>query len=146
VSYSIDANVLLFASDRGSRFHDRARTFLDECAAGAEVLCLAWPTVMAYLRISTHPRIFGAPLSPSDAMSNMEALLTLPHVRSIAEGEDFWARYRETVGPTRVRGNLVPDAHLVALLRHHDVRTLYTHDRDFLKFDHLDVRDPFAKD
>ena len=43
-----------------------------------------------------------------------------------------------------MRGNLVPDAHLAALLREHGVRTLYTHHRDFRRFDFRDVRDPFA--
>jgi hypothetical protein len=40
----------------------------------------------------------------------------------------------------------VPDAHLAALLRQHGVKKLYTHDRDFLKFSFLDVRDPLASD
>ena len=44
----------------------------------------------------------------------------------------------------RLRGNLVPDAHLASLLRQHGVRTLYTVDRDFRRFPFLDVRDPFA--
>ena len=43
-----------------------------------------------------------------------------------------------------VRGNLVPDAHLAALLRQHGIRTLYTNDSDFRKFSFLDVRNPFA--
>jgi len=43
-----------------------------------------------------------------------------------------------------LRGNLVPDAHLAAILFQHGVRTLYTADRDFLKFQSLDVEDPFA--
>jgi len=30
------------------------------------------------------------------------------------------------------------------LLRQHGVATLYTNDRDFRKFDFLNVRDPFA--
>jgi hypothetical protein len=42
------------------------------------------------------------------------------------------------------RGNLVPDAHLAALLSQHGVVTLYTRDRDFRKFSFLDVRDPVA--
>jgi predicted nucleic acid-binding protein len=41
-----------------------------------------------------------------------------------------------------VRGNLVPDAHLATILRQHGVGTLYTSDRDFLKFGFLEVRDP----
>jgi len=32
------------------------------------------------------------------------------------------------------------------LLRHLGVKTLYTHDRDFLKFPFLKVRDPLAGD
>ena len=43
-----------------------------------------------------------------------------------------------------MRGNLVPDAHLAALLKQHGVRTLFTRDADFRKFRFLDVRDPFA--
>jgi predicted nucleic acid-binding protein len=43
-----------------------------------------------------------------------------------------------------VRGNLVPDAHLAALLRQHGVSTLFTRDADFRKFGFLQVKDPFA--
>ena len=44
-----------------------------------------------------------------------------------------------------IRGNLVPDAHLVALMRQHGVRTIWTHDRDFRKFNGIRVVDPFAQ-
>lgn len=52
--------------------------------------------------------------------------------------------YREVTANFPVRGNLVPDAHLAALLRQHGVRRLYTTDADCLKFPFLDVQDPFA--
>jgi len=42
-----------------------------------------------------------------------------------------------------VRGNLVSDAHLAALLLHNGVVTLWTHDRDFLNFPGLRIREPF---
>jgi predicted nucleic acid-binding protein len=42
------------------------------------------------------------------------------------------------------RGNQVPDAHLAAILKQHGIRTLYTHDRDFRRFDFLRVIDPLA--
>lgn len=42
------------------------------------------------------------------------------------------------------RGNLVPDAHLVALMHQYGVRTIISHDRDFKKFDGIRVEDPFA--
>ncbi len=101
---------------------------------------------MSYLRIATHPAVFDHPLSPDEAMANIETLLNLPHVRFLSEEEGFWNAYRTTTAEVPTRGNLVPDAHLAALLRHHGVKTLYTHDRDFLKFPFLDVQDPFAGD
>jgi uncharacterized protein len=144
VSYSLDVNVLLYASDRSSDRHARARSFVETCAAGPEILCLAWPTVMSYLRIATHPHIFSAPLSPDEALSNVSALIGLPHVRVVSELDGFLNAYKHIAGGMPVRGNLVPDAHVAAILFQHGVRTLYTNDRDFLKFQSLDVRDPFV--
>jgi toxin-antitoxin system PIN domain toxin len=144
LSFSCDVNVLLHASDSSSPIHEPARSFLKQAAVGGDLFCLGWPTVMSYLRIATHPGIFSAPLTPSEALRNVDALVSLPHVRLLAEGDGFLEVYREVTGGFPVRGNLVPDAHLVALLRLHGVRTMYTRDGDFRKFPLLEVRDPFA--
>ena len=144
MSYALDANVLLYASDRSSERYLPARRFLEACAAGPEIMCLAWPTLMAYLRIATHPRIFAAPLSVDEALGNISALVALPHVRTISELDGFLEAYGHVIGKTPVRGNLVPDAHLATILFQHGVRMLYSNDRDFLKFPSLDLRDPFA--
>jgi len=144
LSYSLDVNVLLYASDEGSARHKRARDFIEACAAGPEIFCLAWPTVMSYLRISTHPRIFASPLTPNVAMANVTSLLRLPHVRPIAELDGFIDAYSHVTEGIVVRGNLVPDAHLATILFQHGVRTLYSHDRDFKLFRFLDLREPNA--
>jgi hypothetical protein len=99
---------------------------------------------MSYLRIATHPAIFNRPLAPEEAARNVEALLAVAHCRVISEEEGFWDRYREVTQDLPTRGNHVPDAHLAALLSQHGVVTLYTHDRDFRRFEFLDVRDPLA--
>jgi hypothetical protein len=143
VSYAVDSNILLYASDASSAFHERALTFLRRCAEGPELLYLAWPVVMAYLRISTHPAIFEQPLSPSDSVANIEALLRLPHVRTLGESDGFWEVYTRVSGRLVVRGNLVPDAHLASLLIQGGVLTLWTHDRDFRRFEGIRVLDPF---
>ena len=144
MSFALDVNILLYASDTGSALHGKAGLFLKTCMAQEELFCLAWPTVMSYLRIATHPAVFRQPLTPAEAVANIESLLNLRHTRFLGEEEGFWDVYREVASETPVRGNLVPDAHLAALLRQHGVKRLYTHDRDFLKFSFLDVRDPLA--
>ncbi|MCL4818649.1 MAG: PIN domain-containing protein [Vicinamibacteria bacterium] len=144
MSVSLDVNVLLHASDSRSPVHERAAALLRALATGGDIVCLAWPTLMSYLRIATHPGIFAAPLTPREAEANVEALAALPHVRLLSEEPGFFDVYREVTSSLPVRGNLVPDAHLAALLRQHGVKTLYTRDADFRKFPFLDLRDPFA--
>jgi toxin-antitoxin system PIN domain toxin len=143
MSYSLDVNILLYASDTSSPKHSEAIHFLKQRASDPDLFCIAWSTLIAFLRIATHPGIFAQPLSPDDALRNVESLLSLPRVRLLSEGEGFLAIYREVTARFPVRGNLVPDAQLAALLRQHGVRRLYTVDRDFRKFDFLEVVDPF---
>ena len=143
MSFSVDANVLLYASDRDSPFSARAVAFLAECAAESDVFYLAWPTIMGYLRIATHGGIFASPLSPEEAAENVQRLLDLPQVRTLGEDEGFWDVYRGVAAAFPVRGNAVPDTHLAALLRQHGVLTLYSNDADFKRFEFLRVINPF---
>jgi toxin-antitoxin system PIN domain toxin len=143
MSYAIDANLLLYASDQESPFHDRAGTLLDEIAIGPEIVYVFWPIAMAYLRIATHPAIFARPLSQADARANLDSLLALPHVQAVGEDDRFWDRFREVADDVRPTGNLVPDAHIVALMLSHGIRTIWTRDRDYRSFSGIRVRDPF---
>ncbi len=42
------------------------------------------------------------------------------------------------------RGNLVPDAHVAAILKQNGIATFFTNDADFRRFTFLDLRDPFG--
>ena len=134
MSYTIDANILLYASDQSNPVHQRARELVGRLADGPEIAYLFWPTVMAYLRIATHPAVFARPLAIVEAMGNIEQLLARPHVRTAGEGEAFW----------RTFAGVSEDAHLVTLMLENDVRTIWTRDRDFRRFSRIEVRDPFA--
>ena len=143
MSATVDANVLIYASNTADPHHTPAFELVKRLATGPELVYLFWPTLMAYLRIVTHPAILRRPLTPRAAMANVEALLDRPHVRAPGEIDGFWSIFRAAAGQ-RPRGNDVPDLHLAALMRQHGVRLLYTRDRDFRRFDWIDARDPFA--
>jgi hypothetical protein len=143
MSVTVDANLLLYASDEASPFHDKARALLEVLAAGPGIVHLFWPTVMAYLRLSTHPSVFDRPLPPEEAAANVERLLRLSHVQSPGEQERFWDAYRGVADDADARGNLVSDAHLVALMVQNGVGKIWTHDRDYRRFAGIEVRDPF---
>lgn len=64
----------------------------------SELFCVAWATLMSYLRMATHPRIFAHPLSPSEALGNVEALIGMPRMRVLPEGDKFLDVYRAATG------------------------------------------------
>jgi uncharacterized protein len=140
---TIDTNILVYASHEGSQLHPRARDLLEHVAAGPELLVMLWPAIMGYLRIATHPAIFARPLTVDEATGNVASLLGRRHVRALGETPGFWDTYGTATAGVAPRGNLVPDAHLVALMRQHGVSVIWTHDRDFRKFDGITVKDPF---
>ncbi len=142
MSSTVDANVLVYASNEAEPVHEPARALVERLAAGPEIVYLFWPTIMGYLRIVTHPSLLPRPLSPRDAIANVSALIAAPHVRTPAEDEGFWELYLATRNEAD-RGNAVPDGHLAALMCQHGVATIYTRDRDFRRFDGISVEDPF---
>jgi uncharacterized protein len=146
VSHTVDTDVLVYATHTGSPFHDRARGLVEHLVAGPSLAYLLWPAVLGYLRIVTHPTILASPLSSDEAMSNVEALLAPSHVRVAGEGGGFWPSFRDLAADVKPRGNLVPDAHLVALMLEHGVSTIWSHDRDFRKFRGITVKDPFSEE
>jgi uncharacterized protein len=142
VSSTVDANILIYASNTADPAHDRAIELVERLATGPDLVYLFWPVVMSYLRIVTHPAILPRPLRPAVAASNIELLLDRPNVRAPGETEGFWGVFERTAG-SDTRGNEVPDAHLVALMRQHGVRIVYSRDRDFRRYQGIDVIDPF---
>jgi toxin-antitoxin system PIN domain toxin len=144
MSYSFDANLLLYASDESSEFHVRAKAFVIGRREDSDILCLTWPVLMAFQRIATHPSIFSKPMSAETAWGNVQQLLKLPRTRVIQETASFALDYAEVAQSAGVYGNLVPDAHIATILRQHGVRKFYTADTDFKKFGFLEVVNPLA--
>lgn len=143
MSLTVDANILVYASNTDDPAFRSARALVERLAEGPDLVYLFWPTVMGYLRIVTHPGILAKPLTFAEASGNVGALLARPHVPTAGEEEGFWTLFLATAG-TQLRGNDVPDAHLVALMRQHGVRTIFTRDKDFRKYEGIQARDPVA--
>lgn len=146
MSVTVDANLLLYASDATSPRQPAAAALLKGLAAGPGLVYVFWPVAMAYLRIATHPGMFEQPLAPDVARGNLGRLLARPHVRSPGEITGFWRVFQDTVGDDVVRGNLVTDAHIAALMRLHGVATIWTADRDFRRFADITTRDPYGSE
>src|SRR5713226_3724984 len=143
MSATVDANILVYASNQGDPVHPKAIQLIQRLAAGPDLLYLFWPVVLGYLRIVTHPAILPKPLTAREATTNAEGLLQRPHVRTPGEADGFWELFRQT-SRDQARGNEVSDAHLITLMRQHGVRRIYSRDIGLRRYTDVDVVDPFA--
>lgn len=142
MSFSIDANILLYAANGDAPEHEKARNFLDQWAVTDEWMCVTWNTILAFLRISTHPGIFPNPMTFEEAQERIDALLSHPRVEIIQEQNGFQREFFAIAKEVRARGNLVPDVHLATVLKQHGISMLYSNDSDFRKFEFLRVKNP----
>lgn len=119
----------------------RARPWLEGRLRGTETVAFAWATLTSFLRISTRPGIFAAPLTTAAALDLVDSWLILPQVTVVHPTEAHAMTLRGLIEQVGTAGNLVPDAHLAALAIEHGA-TLESADHDFGRFPGLRWEDP----
>ncbi len=139
----VDANLLIHAYNSGSPFHSPARDWLVERLNGSSGVGLSSTNILAFLRITTHSRLFDAPLTWAEATAKVEAWLKRPCVTIVEPGNRHWTILQSFFEDEELPGPLVMDAHLAALAIEHDA-TLCTADRDFRRFKGLRLEYPLA--
>jgi toxin-antitoxin system PIN domain toxin len=139
----VDANLLLYAVDDSSKAHEAAAGWLERALNGDRRVGLPWQTIGAFLRISTHPRIMGQPLSATEAWTYVDAWLAAGPSWIPPESERTAAILGRLVINTPATGNLVTDALLGALAIEHGL-VVQTADTDFGRFADVRWNNPIA--
>ncbi|MCA1674681.1 MAG: PIN domain-containing protein [Actinobacteria bacterium] len=139
----VDANLLLYAVDSASPFHRHASTWLESVLNGAQRVALPWQSLTAFLRISTHPRVWDQPLSPQTAADLVTDWLGAHPVWTPEPGPGYAEILLGMLEKYQVRGNLVPDAQLAALAVEYGL-TVYSADTDFARFTELTWVNPVS--
>ena len=129
----VDANLLIYAVDRDSPHHARARRWLEATLSGAEWVGLPWLAILAFLRITTHPAVMRKPLAPDAALDYVDEWLRQPFVKPVGPGEQHWPILQNLLKASGAAGNLTSDAHLAALAIEHGC-TIASTDNDFRRF------------
>jgi toxin-antitoxin system PIN domain toxin len=137
----VDANLLLYAVDERSPRHREARAWLEAQLGGSETIAFDWSVLLAFLRLSTSPRVFAQPLAWDRALDVVDAWLARPCVTVVHPGERHAAVLRRLLTPLGMAGNLVSDAHLAAIAIEHGA-DLCSSDTDFARFAGLRWVDP----
>lgn len=139
----IDANILLYVINQDSAHHAKLLPWWETQLNGDESIGLPWLSLLAFIRISTNPRIFPKPLEPLTAMQVVDTWLQHPLLEVISESENHWEIIRALIVESGTGGNLTSDAHLAALAIAHGA-VLTSCDGDFSRFAGLRWENPLA--
>jgi toxin-antitoxin system PIN domain toxin len=102
---------------------------------------LAWLVILAFLRVTTHPRIMRRPLTSDAALRYVDEWLGQPCIAPVGPGEKHWPILRSLLSAAGTAGNLTSDAHLAALALEHGY-AIYSADNDFKRFSGLSHVNP----
>lgn len=138
----VDANLLLYATVSDFERHAAARAWLDERLNAAARVGLPWPTLLAFLRIATNPRVFPRPMAMGEAWRRVTTWLDLPNVW-IPEPTERHREVLESLLAGTAGSKLVADAHLAAIAVSHGL-VLCSTDGDFARFRALRWENPLA--
>jgi uncharacterized protein len=142
----IDTNIFVYATYPRFPQSVKSREFLKSCLSGQNSWYLSWGVIYEYLRVVTHPRLFPEGALPfQHALENVTKFSATASVEILTETSEHARFLRDLVQePARLAGNILHDAHLVALMREHDLSVIYTADTDLNRFKGIEVVNPLA--
>lgn len=141
---AIDTNILIYAEVASSRHHAPALKILKTLAKGTLPWAIPWPCIYEFLRVATHPRVFHPPVPLDIALEDLRQVLASPSLVLLAETARHASALDQTIRQAAATGNLIHDAHIVALCLEHGVSEFITADRDFSRFSGLKIVNPFT--
>lgn len=139
----VDANLVLWAHHRSFTQHERAREWWRSTLSETAFVGIPWPTILAFVRVSTHPNAFRRPLGPLQAWSAVAGWLERSNVHTPVPGERHARLLGDLLVSGHATGNHTSDAHLAALAIEWGLE-LCSGDRDFARYPGLRWRDPLA--
>lgn len=139
----VDLNILLYAVNRDSEPHRRAKAWLERTLSDDEPVALPWIVLLGFVRLTTTTRIMPHPLTTAQAIQLVDGWLAQPSVVALAPGERHWSVLRQLLASQKMAGDITTDAHLAALAIEHGCELCST-DGDFSRFKGLNWMNPLA--
>jgi uncharacterized protein len=138
-----DVNVLVYAHRQDSVRHSDYRDWLNRILASDTAFGISDLVLSGFLRVVTHPRVFGDPTPLDVAMEYAASVRNHPHAVTLAPGERHWEIFQRLCQEVSARGNLIADAYLAALAIEAGAEWITT-DRDYARFSGLRWRHPLS--
>ena len=136
-----DINLLIYAYDRTSPFHPKAKAWLSKVLDGQVEVGFPLVSLLGFIRLVSNPKLFESPLSPAKACTLAESWLATPQAAVLSPTSRHLTIFRELVESSKIGSSLVTDAHIAALaIEHHGI--VHSNDEDFRRFKGLRCFNP----
>ena len=140
----VDTNVLVYAADTSSSFHESSRQLRDQGFRGEVPLVVTPQVLMEFFAVITSPRRVTTPCSPEEARAEMEKYTRAnrlqkiyPNQATLEQTLDFMRQHPE------VARQEIFDLYLVATMMANGVTRIYTYNQQhFTRFARLEVLTP----
>ncbi|MGH9413187.1 MAG: type II toxin-antitoxin system VapC family toxin [Terriglobales bacterium] len=140
----MDTNILIYAHNADSEWHERARGRLEGLASGMAPWAIPWPCIHEFLAVTTNRAIFPGVEAFDMAVTDVNAWMGSPSLRLLSEMQGHWAELERVMKEGRMRGGAIHDARIAAICLEHGVSELWSADRDFTRVGRLRVRNPLV--
>ena len=139
---AVDTNVLVYSHREESPWHAAAVKCVTQLAEGKAPWAIPWPCIHEFLAIVTHPKIYRPATPLESALDQVDAWIESPSLHLIGEMGGYWPTLRSVLSSGRIVGPMTHDARIVAVCRQHEVKVLWSADRDFSRFAGFEVTNP----
>lgn len=139
----LDANVLVYARNTQSPYHERAKAVRDQVLTGTIAACIAPQVLWEFFAVVTNSKRIEKPLSPVDAYEEIEQYWNSEMFIKILPNENTFVIVGRLIGKYQVTGQHIHDVHLVATMIDNNVFTIYSGDETLQKFTEIRAINPF---
>jgi hypothetical protein len=139
----VDTNVLIYSLLEADPHHKRAKALIERAQDGKADLCVTPPVLSEFFSAITNPRQVTTPYSADEALTEIDAFLSMRGLALLPVPPDVVQRWTALVRRTPVIGPAVFDLQIAATMLGNGVRRIFTFNRaDFERVAELEVLTP----
>ena len=101
----VDINLLIYAINKDTPHHSKAKKWLENCLSSDEPFGFAWIVILGFLRIVTNGRIMPTPLTSEVAIETVDDWLQQPLSMTIVPSHQHWSIFKEILMPLGTAAN-----------------------------------------
>lgn len=134
----LDTNLLVYYHQQLSPFHGQAKAVLETGLRGEMPLCICPQVLMEFYAVITNPKRVTHPISPEQALAEVEKYFTRKWIAKIYPKEDTLTITIDLLKKYRVKRMEIFDLQLAATMLSNGVLHIYTFNQaDFSKYSEI---------